>query len=37
MENEITAHRAGSVKELNVSEGGSINAGDTIATIVDAE
>jgi acetyl-CoA/propionyl-CoA carboxylase biotin carboxyl carrier protein len=37
MENEITAHRAGQVKELNVSEGASINAGDTIASIVDAE
>jgi acetyl-CoA/propionyl-CoA/long-chain acyl-CoA carboxylase, biotin carboxylase, biotin carboxyl carrier protein len=37
MENEITAHRDGTVKELNVSEGGSINSGDTIATIVDAE
>ena len=37
MENEITAHRDGTVKELNVSEGASINSGDTIATIVDAE
>ena len=33
MENEITAHRAGKVEELNVSEGGSIAAGDTIAVI----
>ena len=28
MENEITAHRAGKVTELDVIEGGSINAGD---------
>ena len=28
MENEITAHRAGKVTELNVSEGASVNAGD---------
>ncbi len=33
MENEITAHRAGKVEELNVSEGGSIASGDTIAVI----
>jgi acetyl-CoA/propionyl-CoA carboxylase biotin carboxyl carrier protein len=33
MENEITAHRAGKVAELNVSEGGSIASGDTIAVI----
>ena len=33
MENEITAHRAGKVEELNVSEGGAIAAGDTIAVI----
>ena len=26
MENEITAHRAGKVSELAVSEGGSVNA-----------
>ena len=31
MENEITAHRAGKVTELNVSEGAAINAGDPIA------
>ena len=33
MENEITAHRAGKVTELRVSEGGSVAAGDTIARI----
>ena len=33
MENEITAHRAGKVTELAVSEGGSVTAGDRIARI----
>jgi acetyl-CoA/propionyl-CoA carboxylase biotin carboxyl carrier protein len=33
MENEVTAHRAGEVAELNVSEGGSVASGDTIAVI----
>ena len=33
MENEITAHRAGKVTELNVSEGAAINAGDPICKI----
>ena len=33
MENEITAHRAGKLTELNVAEGASINAGDQIAKI----
>jgi acetyl-CoA/propionyl-CoA carboxylase biotin carboxyl carrier protein len=33
MENEITAHRAGKVTELSVTEGGSVAAGDTIARI----
>jgi acetyl-CoA/propionyl-CoA carboxylase biotin carboxyl carrier protein len=33
MENEITAHRAGKVEELNVTAGGSIGSGDTIAVI----
>ncbi|MCD6016363.1 MAG: Carbamoyl-phosphate synthase chain, ATP-binding protein [Solirubrobacterales bacterium] len=33
MENEITAHRAGKITELKVSEGAAINAGDPIATI----
>jgi acetyl-CoA/propionyl-CoA carboxylase biotin carboxyl carrier protein len=34
MENEITAHKAGTIKELPISEGGSVTAGDTIAVIV---
>jgi acetyl-CoA/propionyl-CoA carboxylase, biotin carboxylase, biotin carboxyl carrier protein len=33
MENEITAHRAGTVAELSVAEGGSVAAGDTVARI----
>ena len=33
MENEITAHRAGTVTDLKIAEGASINAGDPIATI----
>jgi acetyl-CoA/propionyl-CoA carboxylase biotin carboxyl carrier protein len=33
MENEITAPAAGKVEELNVSEGGSVATGDTIAVI----
>jgi acetyl-CoA/propionyl-CoA carboxylase biotin carboxyl carrier protein len=33
MENEITAHRSGKVEELNVSVGGSVGSGDTIAVI----
>ncbi len=33
MENEITAHLAGKVTELNVSEGAAINAGDQICKI----
>jgi acetyl-CoA/propionyl-CoA carboxylase, biotin carboxylase, biotin carboxyl carrier protein len=33
MENEITAHRAGKVTSLNVSEGGSVSTGDVIAVI----
>jgi len=33
MENEITAHRAGKLTELNVSEGGSVATGDPIAKI----
>ncbi len=33
MENEITAHRAGKISELNVSEGAAINAGDQICVI----
>ena len=33
MENEITAHRAGKVTELNVTEGGAISSGDQICKI----
>src|SRR6266508_469191 len=33
IENEITAHRAGKLSALNVSEGGSVNTGDVIAVI----
>ena len=33
MENEITAHRAGKVTELNVSEGAAVDAGDAICKI----
>jgi acetyl-CoA/propionyl-CoA carboxylase, biotin carboxylase, biotin carboxyl carrier protein len=33
MENEITAPAGGKLEELNVSEGGSVNTGDTIAVI----
>jgi acetyl-CoA/propionyl-CoA carboxylase, biotin carboxylase, biotin carboxyl carrier protein len=33
MENEITAHRAGKVTSLNVSEGAAVSSGDTLATI----
>jgi acetyl-CoA/propionyl-CoA carboxylase, biotin carboxylase, biotin carboxyl carrier protein len=33
MENEITAHRAGKVTELNVSQGGSVASGDVICKI----
>jgi acetyl-CoA/propionyl-CoA carboxylase biotin carboxyl carrier protein len=33
MENEITAHKAGTIKELPISEGGSVSPGDTIAVI----
>jgi len=33
MENEITAHKAGTVSELAVQEGGSVTTGDTIAVI----
>ena len=37
MENEITAHKAGVIKALPITEGAAINAGDPIATIVAAE
>jgi acetyl-CoA/propionyl-CoA carboxylase, biotin carboxylase, biotin carboxyl carrier protein len=33
MENEINAHRAGVVEELNVSQGASVSSGDVIAVI----
>jgi acetyl-CoA/propionyl-CoA carboxylase, biotin carboxylase, biotin carboxyl carrier protein len=33
MENEITAHKAGVIKELPIQEGGSVAAGDTLAVI----
>jgi acetyl-CoA/propionyl-CoA/long-chain acyl-CoA carboxylase, biotin carboxylase, biotin carboxyl carrier protein len=33
MENEITSHRAGTVTELSVTEGGPVAAGDTVARI----
>jgi acetyl-CoA/propionyl-CoA carboxylase biotin carboxyl carrier protein len=33
MENEITAHKAGKIVELPVSEGDSVTAGDTLAVI----
>ena len=34
MENEITAHKAGKIKELPISEGAAVSAGDTLAVIV---
>ncbi len=34
MENEITAHKAGVIKDLPIKEGAAIAAGDPIATIV---
>ena len=37
MENEITAHKAGVVKELAIEVGGAVNSGDTIAVITSAE
>ena len=36
MENEITAHKAGTIKELPIREGGSVGPGDTLAVIADA-
>jgi acetyl-CoA/propionyl-CoA carboxylase, biotin carboxylase, biotin carboxyl carrier protein len=33
MENEIVAHRSGTVAELNVTEGGSVSSGDVVAVI----
>ena len=36
MENEITAHKAGTVSELPITVGGSVATGDTIAVITSA-
>ncbi len=36
MENEITAHKAGTISELPISVGGSVASGDTIAVITSA-
>ncbi|HET9104529.1 MAG TPA: acetyl-CoA carboxylase biotin carboxylase subunit [Solirubrobacteraceae bacterium] len=36
MENEITAHKAGTVSELPIAVGGSVATGDTIAVITSA-
>ena len=36
MENEITAHKAGTISELPITEGGLIQAGAPIATITSA-
>jgi len=33
MENEITAHKAGKIAELPISEGDAVTAGDTLAVI----
>src|SRR4051794_32002192 len=33
MENEITAHKAGTIAELPISEGAAVSAGDTLAVI----
>ena len=33
MENEITAHKAGKITELPISEGDAVTAGDTLAVI----
>ena len=37
MENEITAHKAGTIVELPITEGAPIQAGAPIATIKSAE
>jgi acetyl-CoA/propionyl-CoA carboxylase, biotin carboxylase, biotin carboxyl carrier protein len=37
MENEITAHKAGTITELPVSVGAAVSTGDTLATIVSRE
>ena len=36
MENEITAHKAGTVTELPISVGGSVATGETVAVITTA-
>jgi acetyl-CoA/propionyl-CoA carboxylase biotin carboxyl carrier protein len=33
MENEITAHKAGKIAELPISEGAAVKSGDTLAVI----
>jgi acetyl-CoA/propionyl-CoA carboxylase biotin carboxyl carrier protein len=37
MENEITAHKAGTVKELPIAVGASVATGDTLAVIATEE
>jgi acetyl-CoA/propionyl-CoA carboxylase biotin carboxyl carrier protein len=37
MENEITAHKGGTIAELPISVGGSVATGDTIAVISDSD
>ena len=37
MENEITAHKAGTVAELPISVGASVANGDTLAVITSGE
>ena len=37
MENEITAHKAGVIAELPITEGAAVTAGDTLAVIRTAE
>jgi acetyl-CoA/propionyl-CoA carboxylase biotin carboxyl carrier protein len=36
MENEITAHKAGKIAELPISEGAAVKSGDTLAVITSA-
>jgi len=36
MENEITAHKAGVIAELPISEGDAVRSGDVLAVIRDA-
>ncbi len=37
MENEITAHKAGTVKELPISVGAAVAGGDTLVVITSGE